>query len=93
MDDLIRHAMELHRQALLIDGHNDLPWQYELMADRILSRIDIGERQPELQTDIPRLREGRVGGQFWGVFVTPALKREEIVRATRRETHPSRRSW
>ena len=82
MDDLIRHAMDLHRQALLIDGHNDLPWQYELMADRILSRIDIGERQPELQTDIPRLREGRVGGQFWGVFVTPALKREEIVRAT-----------
>lgn len=85
MDDLIRRARELHRQAQLIDGHNDLPWQYVLRVDGVLSKMDISQRQPQLQTDIPRLREGGVGGQLWGVFVPPALKREEIVPATVRQ--------
>ena len=54
----IQHAQQLHRQVPLIDGHNDLPWRYRLKANRALSKIDIDQPQPELHTDIPRLREG-----------------------------------
>lgn len=64
-------ARELHRQVPLIDGHNDITWQYRLKAHGRLSEIDIAERQSTLDTDIPRLREGGVGGQFWSVY-TPA---------------------
>ena len=63
----IERARELHRRAPLIDGHNDLPWRYRQIAQRAVSRIDIAQPQPDLHTDIPRLREGGVGGQFWSV--------------------------
>ena len=55
---LIEQAKALHQQVPLIDGHNDLPWQYRKQVDRALSKIDINESQDSLHTDIPRLREG-----------------------------------
>ena len=64
-------ARELHTQVPLIDGHNDIAWQYEQQANGRLSEIDISEHQAGLDTDIPRLRKGGVGGQFWSVY-TPA---------------------
>ena len=78
----IQRARALHDQIPLIDGHNDLPWQYRKVADRALSKIDLSENQPGLHTDIPRLREGGVGGQFWSVYVAQALPQGEHVRAT-----------
>ncbi|MCH8990491.1 MAG: membrane dipeptidase, partial [Acidobacteria bacterium] len=66
----------------LIDGHNDLPWQYRQKVSRALSKIDISQLQPELHTDIPKLREGGVGGQFWSVYVPSSLTPEESVGAT-----------
>ncbi len=78
----IERARELHRRAPLIDGHNDLPWRYRQIAQRAVSRIDIAQPQPDLHTDIPRLREGGVGGQFWSVYVAQAMAPEEYVRAT-----------
>ncbi|MQG68850.1 MAG: membrane dipeptidase [SAR202 cluster bacterium] len=78
----IERARELHRRAPLIDGHNDLPWRYRQNAGRAVSRIDIAQPQPDLHTDIPRLREGGVGGQFWSVYVAQAMPPEEYVRAT-----------
>lgn len=59
----------VHRAGLLIDGHNDLPWQIRTRADSSFDKLDIARPQPELQTDIPRLRQGGVGAQFWVVFV------------------------
>lgn len=57
----------------LLDGHNDLPWQYFRRADNRLGELDIGVEQgdldPPLHTDIPRLRRGGVGAQFWSVYV------------------------
>ena len=81
-ESLIERARELHRQVPLIDGHNDLPWQYRLRANRALSKIDIADPQSELHTDIPRLREGGLGGQFWSVFVSANMPEGEHVRAT-----------
>lgn len=81
-DQMLERARALHRQIPLIDGHNDLPWRYREMVDRAISKVDIDEHQPELHTDIPRLREGGVGGQFWSVYVPSSLSPEESVGVT-----------
>lgn len=80
--DRLKRAIALQKCAPLIDGHNDLPWQYRKKVKRALSKMDISQLKPELHTDIPRLREGGVGGQFWSVYVSLDLKEEEFVRAT-----------
>lgn len=78
----IQRARALHDKIPLIDGHNDLPWQYRKVAGNALSKIDIAQHQPGLHTDIPRLREGGVGGQFWSVYIPQTLPKGEHVRAT-----------
>lgn len=62
-------AMEIHRRAYVWDGHNDLPWAMREAGDRTFSKIDIRTSQNKLHTDIPRLRQGNVGAQFWSVYV------------------------
>jgi membrane dipeptidase len=73
------------REVPLIDGHNDLPWQYEERVKNHLAQIDIRQDQskltPALHTDIARLRQGRLGGQFWSVYVPVTLKGADAVRA------------
>jgi membrane dipeptidase len=66
---LTEEALRLHREALLIDGHNDLPWQLREKADPFFKRFDITQNQAALHTDIPRLRKGNVGAQFWSAYV------------------------
>ncbi len=63
------HARALHKQVPLIDGHNDYPWALRENAERDLDKLDITKPQPAIMTDIPRLRAGGVGGQFWSVYV------------------------
>jgi membrane dipeptidase len=64
-------ALRIHRRALVIDGHNDLPWKLRSDFASSLEKCDIAKPHSpaELQTDIPRLRQGGVGGQFWSVYV------------------------
>ncbi len=51
----------------LIDGHNDIP---DAIRERGgLDSVDFGASQPKLMTDVPRLRAGGVGGQFWAAYV------------------------
>ncbi|HUP45895.1 MAG TPA: dipeptidase [Thermoanaerobaculia bacterium] len=73
-------ALRILREVPLVDGHNDLPWQYQKIADNHLARIDIGGDQPTLHTDIPRLRRGGVGALFWSVYVSTDLKGADAVR-------------
>ncbi len=67
-------AQEIHRRAYVWDGHNDLPWALREAGDRTFSKFDIRTNQGKLNTDIPRLRQGNVGAQFWSVYV-PAKER------------------
>ncbi|HVS33468.1 MAG TPA: membrane dipeptidase [Thermoanaerobaculia bacterium] len=73
------------REVPLIDGHNDLPWQYQKRVKNHLAQIDLRQDQsalqPSLHTDIGRLRQGKVGGQFWSVYVSADLSESDAVRA------------
>ena len=63
-------ARELLREFPVVDGHNDLPWALREQVRYDLAARDIAQRQDAcLHTDIPRLREGGVGAQFWSVYV------------------------
>ncbi len=72
---LTERGLRVHRAGLLIDGHNDLPWQIREKANFSLDRLDIAVLQPSVQTDLPRLRRGGVSGQFWVVYVDPGTER------------------
>ena len=66
---------------LVVDGHNDLPWAMrEVNYD--FSAVDIAVPQPQLHTDLPRLRAGGVGAQFWSVFVPCTFAGADAVTAT-----------
>jgi membrane dipeptidase len=73
---LTDEARAIHMEALLIDGHNDLPWQYREKKDLSFQSIDIRKLQKGLHTDIPRLREGGVGAQFWAAYVPPSTRKD-----------------
>ena len=79
---LIQQARTLLARSPLIDGHNDYPWTLWENAKRDLDKLDIREPQPSIMTDIPRLRAGGVGGQFWSVYVPVELAGQTAVTAT-----------
>jgi membrane dipeptidase len=74
------------REVPVIDGHNDLPWEYRERVKNHLAQIDIAQDQSKLQkplhTDIARLRAGHVGAQFWSVYVPATLKGSDAVQTT-----------
>lgn len=78
-------ARALLESTPLVDGHNDLPWALRELGGpdpvTAVARTDIASRVAALQTDIPRLREGRVGVQFWSVFVPCSLAGPEAMAA------------
>src|SRR5260370_41978711 len=73
---LTDEAVKVHREALVIDGHNDLPWQFREKNDLSFQKIDLPKPQKALHTDIPRLRQGGGGAQFWSAF-GPAESRKK----------------
>jgi membrane dipeptidase len=73
---LTDEALALHRDALVFDGHNDLPWMFREKEDLSFRTIDLRKEQKGLHTDIPRLRKGGVGAQFWSAYV-PAESRKK----------------
>jgi membrane dipeptidase len=62
-------AERVHRASFVFDGHNDLPWALRDLAYGSFDKLDIARPQAKLHTDIPRLRKGNVGAQFWSVYV------------------------
>ncbi|EST26367.1 dipeptidase [Streptomyces roseochromogenus] len=67
-------ARSLLREFPVVDGHNDLPWALREQVRYDLDARDISVHQnAHLHTDIPRLREGGVGAQYWSVYVRSDL--------------------
>ncbi len=79
-------ARQILKEVPLIDGHNDTPGQYRHRVNNHLDAIDFagdtGQLDPPMHTDLPRLRAGGIGGQFWSVYVSTNLKGAEAVQVT-----------
>ncbi len=79
------------KAAPVFDGHNDVP---EALRDRRLNVLgdfdfrdttgtaDLAKGTGAMQTDLVRLRKGRVGAQFWSVYVSANLTDQQAVQAT-----------
>src|SRR5712691_5726295 len=65
--DYRAEAIRILRTVPLIDGHNDIPNAIRERGG--LDSVDFAVSQPRLMTDIPRLRRGAVGAQFWAAYV------------------------
>lgn len=90
-----QHALELLAETPLIDGHNDVPWQYRRRVDNRLEELDLSEDtstlDPPMHTDIARLQAGRVGGQFWSVYVPSSYTGDRGVRVQLEQIDLTRR--
>jgi membrane dipeptidase len=67
------------RSAPLIDGHNDLLWETHEAREKGAPEANIASPCPRLQTDLPRLRAGGIGGQFWSVYTPSGWAPEHAV--------------
>ncbi len=65
----------------VFDGHNDFAWAMREAVGYDLTKADPRESQPSFHTDIPRLRQGNVGAQFWSLWV-PSEPASEAVTKT-----------
>jgi len=65
--DYRAQALRILKTVPLIDGHNDIP---DAIRERGgLDSVDFAVLQPKLMTDIPKLRAGAVGAQYWAAYV------------------------
>lgn len=84
-DAFVERARRLHQEVPLIDGHNDLPWRMHNLNKEDPLSLDISKRLDSGQTDIPRLRDGGVGAQFWSVYVPATLPGHEAKQMTKNQ--------
>ncbi len=95
-EPLLTRAKALLKSSPLIDGHNDYPWEVRQRAKGDLDKVDISSAIPTLMTDIPRLREGGVGAQFWSVYTPSDFAGQKAVTATMEQidiVHRMTRKW
>lgn len=74
------------RQTPVIDGHNDLPWEirdkYDFWRKPLDLDSDTSRLEARLQTDLPRMKRGGMGAQFWSVWIPNEMKGDEAIRVT-----------
>lgn len=81
-DPNLARALKVLATTPLIDGHNDLPW--EIRTDTVAPyNVDLYDLRVKTRgmTDISRLRAGRVGAQFWSVYIPGDLTGMTMARA------------
>jgi membrane dipeptidase len=74
----------------VIDGHNDLLWTARVEAAYDFSRLDVGAGGTPTHTDLPRMRAGGMGAQFWSVYVPTRLTGDAAVSATLEQVDAAR---
>ncbi len=89
-EEALERAQQILAIAPIVDGHNDLPWVIREKFDGDVEGYDIS-RRAEFDTDIPRLREGQVGSQFWSVYVPSSLTPLEAAQAQLEQIDIARR--
>jgi membrane dipeptidase len=86
--DLNTQARDLLGRFPLIDGHNDLPWT---LRRRSGGEVNLAAPVDGTHTDLPRLAAGRVGAQFWSVYVPSTLAGDGAVAAVLEQIDLTRR--
>ena len=91
-DAALAHARELLSTTPLVDGHNDLPWtiRENKAAPRDVEAYDLRKHTPH-QTDIARMRSGKVGGQFWSVYIPGEIRDSGYARVQLEQIDIARR--
>src|SRR2546428_6559982 len=91
-DKAFERAKAILRATPILDTHNDLPWVIREKATppRDVESFDLSKRAP-FDTDIPRLREGMVGAQFWSVWVPSGLPPLDAMRTQLEQIDLARR--
>ena len=90
--DALEHARALLKTAILIDGHNDLPWAIHERKNAPMDVDAIDLAQPTAgDTDIPKLRAGGVGAQVWSVYVPGEIKDGHFARVQLEQIDLARR--
>lgn len=86
------HAVQLLSTTPLVDGHNDLPWAIREQAgmERDVEAYDLRKTTPH-QTDLARIRSGRLGGQFWSVYIPGDIKDSGYARVQLEQIDIARR--
>ncbi|MEA2562539.1 MAG: rane dipeptidase [Acidobacteriota bacterium] len=81
---LVARARKLLDEVPLVDGHNDVPWEFRQRVKNHLGQLDLrsdtGALEKPMHTDIARLRKGGVGAQFWSVYIPADLAGPQSVR-------------
>lgn len=81
-DTAVAAVADALRAQPVVDGHNDLLWEVRQQVGYDYTRMDLTEPVRTTHTDIPRMRAGGVGAQFWSVFVPSSLPGHEAVTMT-----------
>jgi microsomal dipeptidase-like Zn-dependent dipeptidase len=92
---ITRRVERVLAKTPVIDGHNDLAWElrdlHEAKVEAVDLSADTAHLPNPLQTDIPRLRKGHVGGQFWSVWIPADVTGPRAVEMTLEEIDIVRR--
>lgn len=75
----LQHALQILDVTPIADGHNDLPGVIREKAGGNVAQWNIAGQVPG-DTDIPRLRKGKVGTQFWSVYVPTGISPADAMR-------------
>lgn len=78
------------KAAPIFDGHNDVPWTLRLRTGNVLRDVDFHDTselgkhpaRAAMHTDLRRLRAGRVGAQYWSVYVPSNVNEQLAVQQT-----------
>uniref|UniRef100_A0A665TJQ0 Dipeptidase n=1 Tax=Echeneis naucrates TaxID=173247 RepID=A0A665TJQ0_ECHNA len=80
-DAYMTRALKLMSETPLIDGHNDLPWQLRKQFNNQLNSVNLNTLETT-HTNIPKIKEGRLGAQFWSAYVPCDSQYKDAVRQT-----------
>ncbi len=91
-EDALAHARAVLSATPLVDGHNDLPWgiREDKVAPRDVDAYDL-RRTTLHQTDIARMRAGKLGGQFWSVYIPGGIRDSGFARVQLEQIDIARR--
>ncbi|MHB0962594.1 MAG: dipeptidase [Gemmatimonadaceae bacterium] len=92
-DPYLARVKKLLATTPIIDGHNDVPWEIRENRERPrdVDHFDLRTNLKNQDTDLARLKQGGVGGQFWSIYIPGGVKDSGYARIQLEEFDIARR--